>query len=135
MLHLSFEGSCEEPHTWNNTDEDAVVLYFVIFFFLEPVYFALQFCSILCWTFIHYTPGFNAGCGGAQIELNFSSFHYSLLSWPALKMLDVLQTQMLGLSLVALLQRHQPPFAHDCQLPALFSYFVKHFRFPASRRI
>lgn len=51
----------------------------------------------------------------------FTSFHYQSLSWPALRMLAGLQTQMRGLSLAALLQRQPPSVAHGHQLTAMLS--------------
>lgn len=67
--------------------------------------------------------------GNCHIKLNVSCFHYYSLSWPALRVLAGLQTQMCGLSLEALLQLQLPSVAHVHRLTAAFSLeFVKYFR-------
>lgn len=58
--------------------------------------------------------------GNCHIKVNFSCFHYLSLSWPALRVLAGLQTQMRGLRRAVLLQLQPPSVAHDHWLTAVF---------------
>lgn len=127
---------------------DHIAIPIIFWLLVQPQYKCSIFntyasCSVLLRNFwlgllaFCLTDNFKIGAlsCGETVTSEWISAAFTSLSWPALRMLVGLQTQMRGLSLAALLQLQPPSVAHGHQLTAVFSLeFVKYVRITPNRK-